>query len=206
PYYKYLWQLVSGIHYETPEEKVRTELSNVSKKICEGILQFRPACASKTDLETLLEGKHQEKLIPFTKKLQNLLNLETSQCWEILCSYLTHEFRGSASSLAVFVANETNTTKLLEDIWGFYSLERMIVLKIIKNMLLFYEDAAHPFHEQYVQCIDKITLTKLRDSYFKQFKYLLEDKPASSLTSVLVFIFNECLTSGVFPDCLMNLV
>lgn len=174
--------MVSGIHYETPEETVVQKLSEVSEKLCEGILQFRPnsSCSPKTDLEKLLKDKHQEKLIPFTKKLQELLNLETTQCWEILCFYLTNEYRGSASSLAAFVASEANTIKLLDDIWGFYSLERMVVLKIVKNLLHFYQVDDHPFHEQFVEIVDKITLRKLRDSYLKQFKHLLEDKPPSN--------------------------
>lgn len=183
PYYKHLWQLVSGIHYETPEETVSSSLTEVSEKLCEGILQWKTPVnsSSQADLEKLLKDKHQEKLIPFTKKLQELLNLETAQCWEILCFYLTNEYRGSASSLASFVASESNTIKLLDDIWGFYSLERMVVLKIVKNLLHFYEVEDHPFHEQFVEIVDKITLKKLMQSYIKQLKHLLEDKPPSSL-------------------------
>lgn len=110
-----------------------------------------------------------------------MLNLGSEKCWEILCFYLTNEYRGSASSLASFVASESNTIKLLDDIWGFYSLERMVVLKIVKNLLHFYGVEDHPFHEQFVEIVDKITLKKLMESYLKQFKHLIEDKPPNSL-------------------------
>jgi len=89
--------MVSGIHYETPQDTVREELMNVASELQAGVLQFKPKNASSLELGTLLKEKKQEKLLPFTERLQDLLDLESAQCWEILCYYLTQEYRGSAS-------------------------------------------------------------------------------------------------------------
>lgn len=71
--WKRLWQLVSGIHHETPESTVREELLNVSKELQDGVLQFRKRAASNVKLEDLLKEKKQQKLLPFTQNLQELL-------------------------------------------------------------------------------------------------------------------------------------
>lgn len=64
---------MSGIHYETPESTVKEELLNVSKELQDGLLQFKPANATKNNLEKLLKEKKQEKLLAFTLRLQELL-------------------------------------------------------------------------------------------------------------------------------------
>ncbi|XP_012160281.1 nucleoporin NUP188 homolog [Ceratitis capitata] len=191
--WKRLWQLVSGIHHETPESTVREELLNVSKELQDGVLQFRKRKASNVKLEDLLKEKKQQKLLPFTQNLQELLDLESQQCWEILCYYLTNEYRGSASSLAAHISSESNMSKLLDDIWGYYTLERMIVLKIVKNLLLFYKIPNHPYHEQYKEILNKITLPKLRDSYLNQLEQLINEYPPNQLANGEFFDYHTRL-------------
>ncbi|CAD7013526.1 unnamed protein product [Ceratitis capitata] len=191
--WKRLWQLVSGIHHETPESTVREELLNVSKELQDGVLQFRKRNASNVKLEDLLKEKKQQKLLPFTQNLQELLDLESQQCWEILCYYLTNEYRGSASSLAAHISSESNMSKLLDDIWGYYTLERMIVLKIVKNLLLFYKIPNHPYHEQYKEILNKITLPKLRDSYLNQLEQLINEYPPNQLANGEFFDYHTRL-------------
>nr|XP_036219125.1 nucleoporin NUP188 homolog [Bactrocera oleae] len=191
--WKRLWQLVSGIHHETPESTVREELLNVSKELQDGVLQFRKRAASNVKLEDLLKEKKQQKLLPFTQNLQELLDLESQQCWEILCYYLTNEYRGSASSLATHISSESNMSKLLDDIWGYYTLERMIVLKIVKNLLIFYNTPNHPYHTQYKEILNKITLPKLRDSYLSQLEQLINAYPPNQLANGEFFDYHTRL-------------
>ncbi|XP_017478764.1 PREDICTED: nucleoporin NUP188 homolog [Rhagoletis zephyria] len=191
--WKRLWQLVSGIHHETPESTVREELLNVSKELQDGVLQFRKRSASNVKLEDLLKEKKQQKLLPFTQNLQELLDLESQQCWEILCYYLTNEYRGSASSLTAHISSESNMSKLLDDIWGYYTLERMIVLKIVKNLLLFYKVPNHPYHAQYKEILNKITLPKLRDSYLNQLEQLINEYPPNQLANGEFFDYHTRL-------------
>lgn len=193
--WKRLWQMVSGIHYETPQDTVKKELLNVCSELQAGVLQFKPKCASNVQLALLLKEKKQEKLLPFTERLQELLNLESAQCWEILCYYLTKEYRGSASLLTQLISTETNMTKLLEDIRHYYSLERMIVLKIVKNVLVFYNVPNHPYHNEYREVVDKITLPRLLDSYLNQLDSLINELPPRKLLAGECFHSPDRLTS-----------
>ncbi|XP_052839879.1 LOW QUALITY PROTEIN: nucleoporin Nup188 [Drosophila gunungcola] len=191
--WKRLWQMVSGIHYETPQQTVREELMNVATELQTGVLQFKPKSASNVQLGTLLKEKKQEKLLPFTERLQDLLDLESAQCWEILCYYLTQEYRGSASLLTQLISTETNMAKLHEDIRHYYSLERMIVLKIVKNLIVFHRVPNHPYHQEYRAVVEKITLTRLRDSYLQQFENLISELPPTKLMAGECFHSTERL-------------
>ncbi|KAH8407678.1 hypothetical protein KR222_010528, partial [Zaprionus bogoriensis] len=193
--WKRLWQMVSGIHYETPKATVREELLNVCSELQAGVLQFKPKSASNIQLDALLKEKKQEKLLPFTERLQELLNLESAQCWEILCYYLTKEYRGSASLLTQLIATETNMAKLLEDIRHYYSLERMIVLKIVKNVLVFYNVPNHPYHNEYREVVEKLTLPRLLESYLNQLDSLIHELPPRKLLAGECFNSTDKLTS-----------
>ncbi|XP_017866977.1 PREDICTED: nucleoporin NUP188 homolog isoform X1 [Drosophila arizonae] len=193
--WKRLWQMVSGIHYETPKGTVREELLNVCSELQAGVLQFKPKSASNVQLCALLKEKKQEKLLPFTERLQELLNLESAQCWEILCYYLTKEYRGSASLLTQLISTETNMTKLLDDIRHYYSLERMIVLKIVKNLLVFYHVPNHPYHAEYREVVDKITLERLLESYLNQLDSLINELPPRKLLAGESFHCTDRLTN-----------
>ncbi|XP_017079209.1 nucleoporin Nup188 [Drosophila eugracilis] len=179
--WKRLWQMVSGIHYETPQDTVREELMNVATELQAGVHQFKQKSASNVQLATLLKEKKQDKLLPFTERLQDLLDLESSQCWEILCYYLTKEYRGSANLLTQLISTETNMAKLHEDIRHYYSLERMIVLKIVKNLIVFHRVPNHPYHQEYRAVVEKITLARLRDSYLDQLESLISELPPRKL-------------------------
>lgn len=86
-------------------------------------------------------------------------------------------------------------TKLLDDIWGYYTLERMIVLKIVKNLLVFYKVPNHPYHREYKQIVEKITLSKLRDSYIKQLEHLVNEVPPNKLSAGEFFNYQAKLVT-----------
>ncbi|SPP74611.1 nucleoporin NUP188 homolog [Drosophila guanche] len=191
--WKRLWQMVSGIHHETPQAMVREELMSVCSELQAGVLHFKPKSASDVQLEALLRDKKQEKLLSFTERLQDLLNIESAQCWEILCYYLTQEYRGSASLLTQLISTETSMAKLLADISHYYSLERMIVLKIVKNLIVFYNVQNHPYHKEYREVVDKLTLTRLRDSYLDQLESLIDEQPPRKLAAGECFYSTDSL-------------
>lgn len=66
--WKSIWQTVSGLHQDTPSDKVRAKLLEVKGDLREGLLQFQTnTSGSDTKLEKLLKDARQEKLLPLTK-------------------------------------------------------------------------------------------------------------------------------------------
>lgn len=175
-HWKKIYQLVSGTYYNENQSVVKQKLLDVSKEIQDGIRSFnKPTFDANEQLEKLLKSKHQEKLIPFTQKLYQFLDLDVSQTYELLCYYLVHEFRGSASSLQNFVSSESLMIKLISDIWFYYSLERMVMLKVVKCVVEYHDSDDHPYQAAFKSVVDQIGFDKLRKSYIEQFEMLVKD-------------------------------
>lgn len=72
--WKRLWQLVSGINFETPTKIVNEQLSSVAPQLLDGLKQFntnKPESDQK--LKDILKKSGQERLQTFTQKLQQYL-------------------------------------------------------------------------------------------------------------------------------------
>lgn len=65
--------------------------------------------------------------------------------------------------------------KLLSDIWYYYSLERMVMLKVVKHILEFYQSDKNPYSSAYQKVLEKIGIKNLRKSYIDQFESLVKD-------------------------------
>ncbi|XP_055610232.1 nucleoporin Nup188 [Uranotaenia lowii] len=174
--WKKLWQLISGIHYETPNGVVRDKLLDVSKELTDGILFYKKADKTSADkLQKTMKDRNQGKLIAFATKLYQYLDIDALQSWNILCFYLVNEYCGPANALADYISTESSMVTLLSEIWSYYTMERMVMLKIVKNLLEFYSSGSHPYSKEYKHVIDKIGLGNLRKSYIKQLEYLINE-------------------------------
>ncbi|XP_058830469.1 nucleoporin Nup188 [Topomyia yanbarensis] len=189
--WKKLWQLVSGIHYETPNSVVRDKLTDVSKELTDGILLYKKAGSdrgSEEKLQKMMKERNQQKLLTFAMKLHQYLDLDALQSWNILCFYLVNEYRGPTNALMDYISSESSMLTLLNDIWAYYTLERIVMLKITKNLLEFYNSGSHPYSKEYKSVIDKIGLANLRKSYIKQ----------------LVHLINESMPGKLIPGDMLN--
>uniref|UniRef100_A0A182N1Q7 Nucleoporin NUP188 n=1 Tax=Anopheles dirus TaxID=7168 RepID=A0A182N1Q7_9DIPT len=178
-----LWQFVSGIHYGTPNADVKEKLLQVSKELVDGILHYKkPSKASEEKLQRLIKDRNQLKLQPFANKLHQYLDIDAVQSWQILCFYLVNEYRGPATALAEYLSTETSMVKLLHDIWTYHTLERMVQLKVMKNLLEYFHSGSHPYSKEYREVVEKMGLPALRKSYLAQLTHLIVDPLSSQKT------------------------
>lgn len=177
--WKHLWQLTSGIYFETPNETVLAELRSVAADLCQGIEingDGKPTSTASKPSKMVEEFKKQfeDKLNSFIDKLKQHLDLTQTETWEIFCCYLLTEHHSSTQALLSHLASETNTVSLLNDIWNYYSLERMAQLKVLKNMLEFgVTSSHHPYAEEYRTVLNEIGFDRLRKSYIDQLGKLI---------------------------------
>lgn len=168
--------MISGTFYNENCEVVKKRLFEIQNEIQNGLKIFKkPKNDANEEVEKLLKEKHQEKLISFAQKLYKFLDLDVNQSYELLCFYLVNEYRGSAASLQNFVSNESLMIKLLNDIWFYYNLERMVLLKVVKCVLEYHESNSHPYQQAFKAIVDKIGITVLRKSFIEQFETILKD-------------------------------
>lgn len=171
-----MWQLTSGIYYEPPKETVLKELRAVSKELLNGIKISKDdekAGSKPSKIVEALKNKFGDKLAPFVEKLKHHLDLSQHQAWELFCAYLIKEYHGSTQALLSYLASETNTTSLLESIWNYNAIERMTQLKVLKNMLEYYQSDDNSYVEEYETVLFEIGFDKLRKSYVDQLVQLI---------------------------------
>lgn len=138
--------------------------------------QFQKNSAnSEEKLKKLLEEAKQKKLEKFTKRLHQFLDLDAVQSWDLLQFYLLNEYKGSANNLSHYISTETAMLKLLNDIWGYYTLERMVMLRVVKTILEFRDSPNHPYADEYNDVVESIGLEKLLKSFIGQFIELVKD-------------------------------
>lgn len=165
--YKKLWQIVSGIHYITPEAMVLQELNAIKTELLNGVKR------EKND--SIKSVKIDATLMPLIDKLKQYLDVTSEKAWHILQCYLINEYSDSVENLKNFLKTETNIEKLLDGIWDYYALERMTLLKIVKNLLEQSQSLKHPYADEYEQILRGIGLAKLRQSYIDQLKELIRE-------------------------------
>lgn len=129
-----------------------------------------------------LKQKFESKLTPFIDKLKQYLDINQSQAWELFCIYLLKEYPGSTQSLLNYLATETNTASLLNNIWDYVSLERMTQLKVVKNILEYCSSDGHPYADEYRTILTEIDLGKMRKSYIDQLTQLIAAKESPPAT------------------------
>lgn len=158
---------MSGIHYATEETVVYQELSSIEAELLNGVKHEKSKITNSST-------KIDDNLRPFVDKLKQYLDVDQEKAWTIFCCYLENEFNDPRElHQQNFLKTEANTEKLLDRIWDYYSLERMTLLKIVKNILEQSHSTKHPYAREYERIVNQIGLAKLRKSYTEQLTQLI---------------------------------
>lgn len=126
------------------------------------------------------EIKDKPSLLNFCETLQQYLGISAVQSSNLICSFLIYEYKGSAASLINCLSADQQKHKLLVDITKYYSLERIIVLKVIRNILELFKSKTHPYSQEYHQILTELKISSVRKSYIDQFEYLVKEESPSN--------------------------
>lgn len=163
------------------------ELNAIKTELLDGVKR------QKSDASKL--EKIDASLVPLIDKLKQYLDVTQNQAWNILRCYLNNEYSDSIDNLKNFLKTETNTEKLFDRIWDYHALERMTLLKIVKNLLEQSQSTKHPFANEYEQILQAIGLPQLRKSYIEQLKELInEPAPFKSNHAELFNVRNKLVS------------
>lgn len=135
---KDLWVIISGNTVLRSNELVGIELSNNADQVLTGILYFTEDRKSAT---TVPESFNQELL----SKLSTLLGLDKKRSYELFCSYLTYEFRGTQDDLKATVSSERNIPHILSEVWHYYRTERLFSLFCLRHILEHFQNTSHHY-------------------------------------------------------------
>ena len=151
----------------------------------ESLLALGLATYAKNTKESLDKFKADKSVAEswkdFVLKLSGVLGVDENICWDILCSYLATEFRGTSDSLADLLKNESQVKPLLVDIWHFYRAERLYLLQVLKEVITHHNNPDHDHREVFDKVFEKIdTEGKMKHELVEQFKEVIQEKPPST--------------------------
>lgn len=169
---KDLWVLISGTSLLKSKELVGTELEENTEKIkCGGLYYKKPNPAS---LEKLKSQNVQGTQLEFIQKLSKVLKIDELQCYELFCSYLLYEYRGTQNNLKVVFSSERHLQSMLLEIWNFYYTERLYILLCLKHILCYWQDSSHPYRDLYTGFLETINKgNSLGEKLMEQFEELI---------------------------------
>lgn len=94
--------------------------------------------------------------------------------WTIICNFLMFEYYGKVDELKSIIRYDTNVNYFIENVWYFYSADRMFLLKTLKFILeTVSSNNRHLFTAQFKAFINSVDLNLLWKNLFKVFSNLI---------------------------------
>lgn len=142
--------------------------------------QLRDGLLSKTANTKIARViKEKSTLVSFCGSLEHYLQLTPVQASNLICSYLVNEYKGSATSLLHLLATDQQKHQLLVDIAKYYALERVVLLKVMRNILEWHTSKNHPYGAEYAGLLQRLGLGTLLQSYLRQLGHLIREPQPS---------------------------
>lgn len=86
-----------------------------------------------------------------------------------------YEYYGKISDIKELSKYESGAIRLIENIWNFYTTERMFLLKTIRHVLNQYFDEKSVYHGVFLKYINKMTMGKIQENLLNQMEYLINE-------------------------------
>ncbi|XP_063548874.1 nucleoporin Nup188 [Cydia strobilella] len=176
-YWKQLWRWTTSNSLSSEELTAVLHKKEIIDALREGLASYKPW---KKEGYAQLQTKHadQTSLLNVVHTLQNYMDVDCFQIWEILKHYLCDISYGTTANALKNVAFvDTRPTFLLPNIWNFYYAERLFLLKLLQYILQHKDDRSHKYQAQFSKIINDIGLDKLRESLIDQFEKVLYTAP-----------------------------
>ncbi|XP_044256755.1 nucleoporin Nup188 [Tribolium madens] len=172
PFWRKIHQTISG-HSQNITEDIVTEILKLSKtELLEGLLSYRPY-TKKGYHDWVAISDVSICMKEFVHDISQVLNLDTSTAYPVMCNYLMFEYYGKIKEFWQ-ITRMGSTIHLKESIWNFYTAERMFLLKTWRHIFECV-DKDYEFAEQYKDFLKTIKIEELQNNLITQFEELLNE-------------------------------
>ncbi|KAL6427342.1 hypothetical protein ACFW04_008718 [Cataglyphis niger] len=172
PCSKDLWSIISGTTCYCAKETVEDEIKNGTVLLKEGLQFFKPYTDASLQSISKRDPPPLQQMYDLISKLAPLINLDATITWDLVCNFVSYEYRNCAETFATQLTDLTSIKSLIDDIWNFYYSERVTLIKCLKLMIEYKDNERHPYHKEFAKFFDEILMGKLLESILKQIKAL----------------------------------
>ncbi|KAK9876456.1 hypothetical protein WA026_012770 [Henosepilachna vigintioctopunctata] len=181
PFWKKIYQTATGYSPSVTYDIVNEILNATNKELKAGYSVYERY--SEEEFQTWKRSitEKDEELKSFVKRLCKTLNLKPKIAIPIFFNYLMFEYYGKIGDIKNLILYEHSMLSLLENVWQFYSSERMYYVKTLRHI---FENAVKPesqFRNEYMVFIGKIDIPEFRKVLISQLKQLINEITEKSL-------------------------
>ncbi|KAM3967819.1 LOW QUALITY PROTEIN: nuclear pore complex protein Nup188 [Aphomia sociella] len=155
-YWKRLWRWTSSGSLTNEEITAVLGTKETIEALRQGLASYKP---NKPELFAKLQSEHsdQTKLINVIQTLQNYIDIDCFQLWDVIKNYLCDISYGTPSNALKNMAFvDTRPSFLLPNIWNFYYSERLFLLKLLQYIIEFKDDVDHSYHKEFMKIFSDI--------------------------------------------------
>lgn len=95
--------------------------------------------------------------------------------WTVICNFLMFEYYGKVDELKTIIRYDTNVRYFVDNIWYFYSADRMFLLKTLKFIFEMASTNTHIFHDQFKKFLNSLDLKLLWKNLLKSLEFLINE-------------------------------
>lgn len=175
--WKQLWHSTTSLHLK--ESVITSVLENnaVITSFRRGLDIYKP---SKKDQFAQLQSKYPEqtKLLNIVQTLQNYVDIDIFQLWDIINNYLCDISYGNAANALKYVTiMDTRPSFLLPNIWRFYQAETLFLLKLLQYVIENKDDTSHKYNKVFMDIYNKLDIKELKMSFINQLSNVINSSP-----------------------------
>ncbi|XP_014489061.1 PREDICTED: nucleoporin NUP188 homolog [Dinoponera quadriceps] len=172
PCSKELWSIISATTCCCASDTVEDEINNSTILLKKGLQFFKPYTDESLQSISKRNPPPLAQMYDLISRLAPLLNLDVTITWDLVCNFVSYEYRNCAETFASQLSDLTSMKILIDDIWSFYYSERVTLIKCLKLMIEYKDNKRHPHHKEFAKFFDKILMRDLFESIRKQIETL----------------------------------
>ncbi|GJQ68252.1 hypothetical protein Trydic_g10775 [Trypoxylus dichotomus] len=176
-YWKKIWCTVTGQSNLISASEIKSVLNATKDALTAGLCRYE-----KYTPKSFTEWKNSRDKTAGTpaaqqlaKKLSIIMNLDTAIAWKMFCNFLMFEYHVLLDDIISSAEVEIYNSRLFEQVWLFYSWERMYFIKTWKFILETCLNENHRYNDLCTNFIRHFKFSRIRDALFRQFEYLLNE-------------------------------
>ncbi|KAH1022918.1 hypothetical protein HUJ04_012231 [Dendroctonus ponderosae] len=179
PVWQKLYQIVSGSNQNIIPEVVDKVLEICRENISTVLLSFKVYTKASFEewkkVSELMSISQDDELCGFIHHMSKELDLDVNLAWSIICNFLIFDYNEKVSDLKAIVRYESNIKSIIDQLWNFYTSERMFLLKCIRLIFEKINDINFIYADQFNEFLEHIDLKELWSNLLKTLEYLITE-------------------------------
>ncbi|CAG9796984.1 unnamed protein product [Diatraea saccharalis] len=148
-YWKCLWRWTTSQNLSSEDLQAVLGKKEVQEALFQGLLSYKP---NSPGTFSQLESKYpdQVKLLNTVQTLQNYIDVDSFQIWDLIKHYLCSISYGNITNALKNIAFlDTRPTFILPNVWKFYYCERLFLLRLLQYIIENKNNANHKYHKEF---------------------------------------------------------